>query len=119
MKPSNSTQTQTKKGKVMENQINSQVQQFYQFWKSAASEQAAFLESFYQELGKAQSSAVAQFNANFDEAVRLGKRRSNRASKSLRNGGSWPSRVPGRPRTRRFPTSGQAKNRSAVGGRPL
>src|SRR5260370_1721040 len=73
MKPSNSTQTQTKKGKVMENQINSQVQQFYQFWKSAASEQAAFLESFYQELGKAQSSAVAQFNANFDEAVRLGK----------------------------------------------
>jgi hypothetical protein len=57
----------------MENQINSQVQQFYQFWKSAASEQAAFLESFYQELGKAQSSAVTQFNANFDEAVRLGK----------------------------------------------
>jgi hypothetical protein len=57
----------------MENQINSQVQQFYQFWKSAASEQAAFLESFYQELGKAQSSAVAQFNTNFDEAVRLGK----------------------------------------------
>ncbi len=57
----------------MENQINSQVQQFYQFWKSAASEQAAFLESFYQELGKAQASAVAQFNTNFDEAVRLGK----------------------------------------------
>ena len=73
MKQSNPTQPQTKKGKIMENQINSQVQQFYQFWKSAASEQAAFLESFYQELGKAQSSAVAQFNANFDEAVRLGK----------------------------------------------
>ncbi|SRR5258708_529349 len=73
MKPLNSAQPPIKKGKVMENQINSQVQQFYQFWKSAASEQAAFLESFYQELGKAQSSAVAQFNANFDEAVRLGK----------------------------------------------
>src|SRR5260370_34037604 len=57
----------------MENQINSQVQQFYQFWKSAASEQAAFLESFYQALGKAQSRAVTQFNATFDEAVRLGK----------------------------------------------
>lgn len=57
----------------MENQINSQVQQFYHFWKSAAAEQAAFLESFYQELGKVQTSAVAQFTANFDEAVRLGK----------------------------------------------
>ena len=73
MKRSNFTQAQAKKGKVMENQINSQVQQFYQFWKSEESEHAAFLESFYQELGKAQASAVAQFNANFDEAVRLGK----------------------------------------------
>jgi hypothetical protein len=73
MKRPRSTQPEAKKGKVMENQINSQVQQFYQFWKSAAAEQAAFLESFYQELGKVQTSAVAQFNANFDEAVRLGK----------------------------------------------
>lgn len=73
MKRSNFTQPQAKKGKVMENQINSQVQQFYHFWKSAAAEQAAFLESFYQELGKVQTSAVAQFTANFDEAVRLGK----------------------------------------------
>ena len=57
----------------MENEINSQTQQFYRFWKSAAADQAAFLESFYQELGKIQSNAVEQFTAGFDEAVRLGK----------------------------------------------
>src|SRR5216683_550218 len=91
MRQSNSTQAQAKKGKVMENQINSQVQQFYQFWKSAASEQAAFLESFYQELGKAQSSAVAQFNANFDEAVRLGKQALEQGPEDGGRGGSQQS----------------------------
>ena len=74
MKRSNFAHTQAKRGKqIMENQINSQVQQFYRFWKSAAADQAAFLESFYQELGKIQSNAVEQFTSGFDEAVRLGK----------------------------------------------
>ena len=61
------------KGNVMETQVNSQLQQFYQYWKTAAAEQVSFVESFYEELGKVQASGIAQLTANLDEAARLTK----------------------------------------------
>ncbi len=73
MKRSHTARFQSKRGDVMETQVNSQLQQFYQFWKTAAAEQVSFVESFYEELGKVQANAVAQITANLDEAARLTK----------------------------------------------
>jgi len=73
MKRSHTARFHSKRGHVMETQVNSQLQQFYQFWKTAAAEQVSFVESFYEELGKVQANAVTQITANLDEAARLTK----------------------------------------------
>jgi hypothetical protein len=57
----------------MESQVNSQVQQFSQFWQKAVADQLAFVESFYEQLGKVQSNGIAQVSTNIDEATRLAK----------------------------------------------
>ncbi len=57
----------------MESQFNAQSQQFSQYWQKALTDQLAFAESFYEQLGKVQSNGVAQVSSNIDEATRLAK----------------------------------------------
>ncbi len=57
----------------MESQFNAQAQQFTQFLQKAVADQLAFVESFYEQLGKVQSNGIAQVNTNIDEATRLAK----------------------------------------------
>jgi hypothetical protein len=57
----------------MDSQFASQSQQFSEFWQKAVADQLAFVESFYEQLGKVQSNGIAQVNTNIDEATRFAK----------------------------------------------
>ena len=52
---------------------SAQSQQFNEVWQKAVSTQVANLESFYEQLAKAQSNAIAQITALLDEATRVAK----------------------------------------------
>jgi hypothetical protein len=73
MKRAHPARFRAKKGKVMENQFSAQSQQLTQLWQKTVADQLAFVESFYEQLGKVQSNGIAQINTNIDEATRLAK----------------------------------------------
>ncbi len=54
-------------------QDNTQSQQIGEVWEKTVGDQVARLESFYAEVGKLESSGIAQVTAGLDEAARLAK----------------------------------------------
>jgi hypothetical protein len=73
MKTRNSARFSTKEAKTMGNEANVQSQQIKEVWEKVVTDQVARLESFYREVGKLQSGAIAQIATGVDDAARFTK----------------------------------------------